>query len=465
MPHDTKPLSNAQTRDIEALLHPYTNPQAHRRVGAHLIDRGEGVYVYDESGNRFIEGMAGLWCAGLGFGDAELIDAAKAQLDRLPYYHLFGGRTHEPAIELAEKIKDLYPVPMARVFYGSSGSEANDTQVKLIWYMMNGLGKPQKKKIIGRKKGYHGITLVAASLTGIPLNHNSFDVPFEFAKHTTTPHYWREARDGETEEQFAERLAQDLEELILREGPDTVAAFIAEPVMGAGGVIVPPKGYFPAIGRILKKYDVLMIADEVICGFGRTGNWFGTETFDIPATSVSMAKQLTGAYAPLSAVAINAEMAEAIEAEASRQPVLGHGFTYGGHPLGCAVGCAALDIYKRRDILGHVRKVAPHFQKRLASFADHPLVGETRGVGLMGAIEVSPKHLDPGPFPAPGKVGAQLMSELLGHGVITRAMGDALGICPPMIITEDEIDALFEPMERALDATHAWAKAEGHIAA
>ena len=460
----TQPLSNTQMRDIEALIHPYTNAATHRQVGAHLIEKGEGVFVFDDQGNRFIEGMAGLWCAGLGFGDEELIDAAKAQLDRLPYYHLFGGRTHEPAIELAEKIKDLFPVPMARVFYCSSGSEANDTQVKLIWYMNNALGRPDKKKIIARKKGYHGVTLVAASLTGLPLNHNSFDLPMPFAKHTTTPHYWREGRDGESEEEFAKRLAADLEELILAEGPDTVAAFIAEPVMGAGGVIVPPKGYFEAIGPVLAKYDVLMIADEVICGFGRTGNWFGTETFKIPATSASMAKQLTGAYAPLSAVAVNAEMADAIEAESARHPALGHGYTYGGHPLGCAVGCATLDIYKRRNILDHVRKVAPYFQEKLSKYADHPLVGDVRGVGLMGAIEVAPAHRDPSPFAAPGKVGAHLMGEVLKGGVILRAIGDSLAFCPPMIITEEEIDALFEPIEAALDATHAWAKAEGHLA-
>ncbi|MGD1924939.1 MAG: aminotransferase [Paracoccaceae bacterium] len=463
MPLDSL-LTNSQTRDIEALIHPYTNAATHRQVGAHLIDRGEGVYVYDERGTKFIEGMAGLWCAGLGFGDAELIDAAKAQLDRLPYYHLFGGRTHEPAIELAEKIKDLYPVPMSRVFYCSSGSEANDTQVKLTWYMMNALGKPEKKKIISRKKGYHGVTLVSASMTGLPLNHGSFDLPMDFVKHTTTPHYWREGRDGETEEDFAKRCAVDLEELILAEGPDTVAAFIAEPVMGAGGVIVPPKGYFEAIGVVLKKYDVLCIADEVLCGIGRTGNWFGTETFTVPATSASMAKQLTGAYAPLSAVALNAEMADAIEAESSRHPALGHGYTYGGHPLGCAVGCAALDIYKKRDIVGHVRKVAPYFQEKLSQYRDHPLVGETRGAGVMGAIEVAPAHGDPSGFATPGKVGPKLMMELLNHGVILRAIGDTLAFCPPMIITEEQIDALFEPMETCLDATLHWAKSEGHVA-
>ncbi|MEM7743609.1 MAG: aminotransferase [Pseudomonadota bacterium] len=463
MPHDTKPLSNTQMRDIEALLHPYTNAATHRQIGAHLIESGEGVYVYDDQGNRFIEGMAGLWCAGLGFGDAELIDAAKAQLDRLPYYHLFGGRTHEPAIELAEKIKDMYPRPMARVFYCSSGSEANDTQVKLTWYMNNALGKHKKKKIISRKKGYHGVTLVAASMTGLPLNHGSFDLPFDFVKHTTTPHYWREGHDGETEEEFSKRLAAELEEMILAEGPDTVAAFIAEPVMGAGGVIVPPKGYFEAIAPVLTKYDVRMIADEVICGFGRTGNWFGTETFNVPANSVSMAKQLTASYAPLSAVAIDAEMADAVEAESARYPALGHGYTYGGHPLGCAVGVATLDIYQKRNILGHVREVAPYFEEKLEKYRDHPLVGEVRSAGLMGAIEVAPKHGDPSGFATPGKVGPALSQELLKHGVILRAIGDSLALCPPMIISKDEIDALFEPMETALDATLHWAKAEGHV--
>jgi 4-aminobutyrate--pyruvate transaminase len=463
MAHDTLPLTNAQMRDIEALLHPYTNAVAHRQVGAHLIERGEGVYVYDEQGRRFIEGMAGLWCSGLGFGDKELVEAAKEQLDKLPYYHLFGGRTHEPAIELAEKIKELYPVPMARVHYCSSGSEANDTQVKLIWYMMNGLGKPEKKKIISRRKGYHGVTLVTASLTGLPLNHNSFNLPFDFVKHTTTPHYWREGRDGETPAEFAQRCADDLEALILAEGPDTVAAFIAEPVMGAGGVIVPPEGYFPAIAKVLQKYDVLFIDDEVICGFGRTGNWFGAETLKMQSTSVSMAKQLTASYVPLSAVAINQEMADAIEAESGRHPALGHGHTYGGHPLACAVGVKTLEIYQKRDILGHVRRLAPLFQAKLQSYADHPLVGEARGIGLMGALEVSPDKVGATPFKAPGKVGAKLMNELLGHGVILRAIGDSLAFCPPMIISGDEIEEMFAPMEKCLDATHAWAKKEGHL--
>ncbi|MFQ5564890.1 MAG: aminotransferase [Paracoccaceae bacterium] len=463
MANDATPLSNAQTRDIEALLHPYTNAVTHRRIGPHLIESGAGVHVYDDRGRKYIEGLAGLWCCGLGFGDAELIDAAREQLARLPYYHLFGGRSHEPAIELAEKVKELYPIPMARVFFANSGSEANDTQVKLIWYMMNALGKPAKKKIISRHRAYHGVTLVTASMTGLPLNHGSFDLPFDYVKHTTCPHFWREGKDGETEAEFVQRLAQDLEDLILAEGPDTVAAFIAEPVMGAGGVIVPPEGYFQAINPVLRKYDILFIADEVICGFGRTANWFGTETFGMAATSASMAKQITSGYVPLSAVAMNAAMVDAIEAESGRHPALGHGYTYSGHPLGCAVGVKAIEIYQRRDIVSHVRKVAPLFQARLRSFADHPLVGEARGVGLIGALEVSPDRASAATFAEPGKVGARLAGELLEHGVILRAMGDVLGVCPPMIITEDEIEELFAPMERCLDATYAWAKKEGHL--
>ncbi len=463
MPEDAPRLTNAQTRDIEALLHPYTNAAQHRRAGPHMIARGEGIYVYDEEGRRLIEGLAGLWCAGLGFNDRELVEAAKEQMDRLAYYHLFAGRSFEPAIELAEKIKELYPQPMARVIYACSGSEANDTQVKLAWYMNNALGRTQKKKIISRKRAYHGVTLVAASLTGLPLNHNSFDLPFEFVRHTTTPHYWREGREGESEAEFSARLVAELEELILAEGPETVAAFIAEPVMGAGGVIVPPEGYFQGVSALLKKHDILFIDDEVICGFGRTGNWFGAETFGMEATSVSMAKQLTAAFVPLSAVAMNAEMAEAIESEASRQPGLGHGFTYGGHPLACAVGVKTLEIYQRRDIVGHVRKVAPKFQAELSRHAGHPLVGEARGVGLMGALELSPDPASRAAFREWGKAGGRFAAEMLERGVIVRNMGDIIGFCPPMVITEDQIEEMLAPVGPALDATLEWAKKEGHV--
>ena len=290
------PLTNTQMRDVEALLHPYTNAVTHREVGAHMITHGKGVRVFDDSGRGYIEGMAGLWCAGLGFGDQELADAAAEQMGKLPYYHLFGGKSHEPAVELAEKIKEIAPGRMARVFYQSSGSEANDSQVKLAWYYNNARGLPEKKKIISRIKGYHGVTIVAASLTGLPYNHQDFDLPVDRIRHTSLPHYWRGAEPGESETDFSARLARELDALIEEEGPHTVAAFIAEPVIGAGDVIVPPESYFPAISEVCRKHDVLMIADEVICGFGRTGNWFGSQTLGYEPTSISVAKQLTGGY-------------------------------------------------------------------------------------------------------------------------------------------------------------------------
>jgi len=464
MAMDGDRLTNMQTRDVEALLHPYTNAVAHRKTGPHIMESGQGVYVFDDQGKRYIEGMAGLWCAGLGFGDAELIEAAREQLGRLPYYHLFGGRSHEPAIELAEKIKELAPVPMSKVFYQSGGSEANETQVKLAWYYNNARGRPEKKKIISRGKAYHGVTIVTASLTGLPNNHRDFDLPVDRVKHVSCPHHWRHGLPGETEREMSVRLAAELDAFIEAEGPETVAAFIAEPVMGAGGVIVPPEGYFEAVMPVLAKHDVLMIDDEVICGFGRTGNWFGATTMGMTPTSMSMAKQLTAAYAPLSAVAINQDMADVVEENSGKIGVFGHGYTYGGHPLGCAVALKTLEIYQRRDIVGQVRAKAPLFQRLLRSFAGHPLVGEARGVGLVGALEVSPDRKTAATFAQPGKVGAKLSAELVARGVIGRAIGDVLAFCPPMIITEDEIEAIFAPMEAALDATLHWAKAEGHMA-
>lgn len=456
----TKPLSNAQMRDVEALLHPYANAHVVRETGAHVITGGKGVRVFDDTGRAYIEGMSGLWCAGLGFGNEELVEAATAQLNALPYYHLFSGKSHEPAVELAERIKDIAPGNMARVFYQSSGSEANETQVKLAWYMNNALGRPEKKKIISRRKGYHGVTIVSASMTGLPFNHTDFDLPVDRIKHTSTPHYWREAQEGETEAEFIARLIADLEALIEAEGPDTIAAFIAEPVMGAGGVIVPPDGYFAAVMDVLARHDILCISDEVICGFGRTGNWFGAETLGMAPTSISMAKQLTAGFVPLSAVAINREMADVIEDHSAKVGLLGHGFTYGGHPVGCAVGAKTLEIYARDDIVGRVRRIAPVFQAHLQRMAEHPLVGEARGVGLLGALDLSPDGTAT-PFEPAGKVGARAAAELTARGVILRPIGDALAFCPPMIVEEADLEELFDAVAGALDATLDWAVAEG----
>lgn len=453
---DDLPLTNVQTRDIEAVLHPYTPLHKLSETGPLVISRGKGVYLYDTQGNEYIEGMAGLWCAGLGFGDEEMIEAATEQMRTLPYYHLFGAKGMEPAIELAEQLKELSPVPVSKVFFTSSGSEANDTQVKLAWYMNNALGRPEKKKIISRVKAYHGVTVMSGSLTGLPFAHNGFDLPVDRVLHADCPHHYRFAQDGESEEEFTARLAGNLRNLIEREGPDTIAAMIAEPVMGAGGVIVPPAGYFEAIQPILDEHDIMLIDDEVINGFGRTGNWWGCETLGMRPTTISAAKQLTAAYAPLGAVMVPEDIYQSYVDHSAKLGTFGHGYTYGGHPLGCALGVKAIEIYKKRDIIGHVRNLAPYFAKRLDALADHPMVGEVRHCGLVGGAELVADKATKKPFEPKQGVGPQLAKFLEARGAILRAIGDTIAICPPMVISRSELDELFDRLEGALDDTDLW---------
>ena len=464
------PLSNMQARDVATLIHPYTNLETHRQVGPQMLERGEGIYVFDDQGRRFIDGLSGLWCAGLGYNDPELVEAAVEQLNKLPYYHLFGGKSYEPAVALGEQLKEVVaesvpdsPVAQqgARVFFCASGSEANDTQVKLAWYYNNAIGRPKKKKIISRVKAYHGVTLMAASLTGLPYTHTAFDLPFDMVRHVSTPHYWRGAEPGETEADFVARLIAELRALIEAEDPETIAAFIAEPVMGAGGVVIPPEGYYPAVCDLMAEHDIRVIDDEVICGFGRTGKWLGAETLGMRPHAVSFAKQLTSAYAPLSAVVIDGDVAEAVTRQSGEVGVFGHGYTYGGHPLGCAVGLKTLEIYRRRNIPARVTELAPVFRGHLERLAQHPLVGEMRAVGLIGALELAPDRSGKKAFHPPMKVGPRAMQELLARGVITRAIGDSLAFCPPMIIEPDQLDELFSAVEPALDATLDWARREG----
>src|SRR5215470_6305729 len=374
------PLSNLAVRDIETLVHPYTNLAAFRETGPLVLERGHGGFVYDNEGKAYIEGMAGLWCTALGYGNEELVEAAAAQMRKLPFGHLFTAKSHDPAIELAERLKEIAPVPTSKVFFCSSGSEANDSQMKLVWYMNNALGRPNKKKIISRVKAYHGVTIASASLTGLPNNHIDFDLPIARVLHASCPHHYRFGKDGESEEEFATRLAAELEELILREGPDTVAAFIAEPVMGAGGVIVPPKTYFPKIMAVCAKYDVFMIDDEVICGFGRLGTAFGCTTLNFKPNSISIAKALSSAYLPIAGVMIPEDMYQAPITESKKIGTFGHGFTYSGHPVSAAVAVKTLEIYKRDKIFEAAARNMPQFQKRLHALADHPLVGEARGM-------------------------------------------------------------------------------------
>jgi 4-aminobutyrate--pyruvate transaminase len=456
----TQPLSNLQARDLDAVVHPYTPLHKLRDAGPTIMASGKGVYIYDTQGKEYIEGMSGLWCAGLGFGNEELVEAATEQLRTLPYYHQFGGRGTEPAIELAEKLKELAQMPGARVLYTSSGSEANDTQVKLAWYYNNALGRPKKKKIISRVKAYHGVTMMAASLTGLPYTHLEFDLPFDGVLHADCPHYYRFGQEGESEEAFVARLAASLEAMIEREGGDTIAAMIAEPVMGAGGVLVPPSGYFEAIQPILKKHDILLIADEVINGFGRTGEWFGAMSHGMKPDTITVAKQLTSAYAPLGAVMVPDYMYEAMEQQSEKVGTFGHGYTYGGHPLGCALGVKAIEIYQRMDICGKVRAITPLFEARLAKLADHPLVGEVRNSGLMAGIELVADKASKRSFDPKAAVGAQCVVACQEHGAILRAIGDSVALCPPMIISEAELNELFDRIELALADTEAWVHKE-----
>jgi 4-aminobutyrate---pyruvate transaminase len=372
-------LSNLAVRDIETLVHPYTNLAAFRDSGPLVIERGQGVYLYDSNGKPYIDGMAGLWCTALGHGNEELVEAATAQMRRLAFAHLFGGKSHDGAIELAERLKEIAPVATSKVFFCNSGSEANDTAIKLVWYMNNALGRPQKKKIISRRKAYHGVTIASASLTGLPNNQIDFDVPIAGILHAGCPHHYRFAYAGENEEDFSTRLAAELEELILHEGPDTVAAFIAEPVMGAGGVLVPPAGYFPKIMQVCRRYDLYVISDEIICGFGRLGTQWGCQELGLEPHSISVAKALTSAYVPMAALTVSEVMYQAMLDESRKIGVFGHGFTYSGHPVAAAVALKTLEIYARERIVEQVAAKAPHFQSRLAALGEHPLVGERRG--------------------------------------------------------------------------------------
>ena len=449
------PNSNA-ARDIKYHIHPHTNFRQHEETGSLVLVKGEGVYVYDDEGKKYLEAMAGLWCASLGFSEKRLAEAAYKQMLELPYYHTFSYKSHTPIIDLAERLVELAPQTVSKVIFQTSGSEANDTAVKLVHYYNNSIGRQEKKKIISRIKAYHGTTRTAASLTGLPNMHKHFDLPLPGILHTNCPHHYRFAEEGESEEDFATRLADNLEAMIVEEGPETVAAFIAEPVMGAGGVIVPPRTYFQKIQAVLKKHDVLMIADEVICGFGRTGNMWGCDTFGIQPDILVCAKALSSSYLPISAVLVSDKVYQGIaEGTADGGPPFGHGYTYGGHPVSAAVAVETLKIYDEIDMVGHVQSISPLMQDGLRQFADHPLVGEARGVGLVAALELVEDKASKKPFDPSRKVGPFFDNLAKENGMIVRAMGDSIGFTPPLIMTSAEISEMLEKTSQTLDQT--WA--------
>jgi 4-aminobutyrate--pyruvate transaminase len=442
-----------QQRDIAYQLHPFTNLSTHRSEGPLVITGGKGIYVYDEAGREYIEGLAGLWCTGLGFGEERLVEAAARQMRKLPYYHQFGSKAHDVAITLAERLIGLMPVPMSKVFFNNSGSEANETAIKIVWYYQNARGRHRKKKIISRQRAYHGTTIAAASLTGLAASHRDFDLPLPQIRHADCPYFYRYGKPGETEEQFATRLAESLDAMIQREDPDTVAAFIAEPVMGAGGVLVPPRTYFEKVQAVLKTHDVLLIADEVICGFGRTGRMFGSETFGLSPDIMIMAKQLSSGYLPISATAISDDIYTALVSQSEKIGTFAHGYTYTGHPAACAVALEVLDIYDERDLVGHVRRLSPRLLDGLRAFAGHPLVGEVRGVGLIAGVELVRDKGTRATFDPPGSAGTLFLQRAQANGLILRALQDTVALCPPLIISEPELDEMLRRFGKSLDQT------------
>lgn len=438
--------------DKKYVLHPYTNLSAHQELDPFIITHGEGIYVWDDQGNKLIEGMSGLWCASLGFNEQRLVDAATKQMQKLPFSHLFSHRSTEPAIELSQKLIEIAPDNMAKVFLVNSGSEAVDMAIKIVWYYNNALDRPKKKKIISRKRAYHGITIASGSLTGLPYVHDGFDLPAIPVMHTETPHFYREGQTGETEDQFTDRLAQTLEEQIIAEDPDTIAAFIAEPVMGAGGVLIPPAGYFQKIQTVLDKHDILLICDEVICGFARTGEMFGSQTFNAKPDLMTIAKQLSSAYQPIGGVMISEKVYEAMVKGSDRHGMFGSGNTYGGHPVAAAVAIETLNIYQERNITDHVKSLSVLFQQRLDALAEHPLVGQARGVGLIGALEIVKDKETKEQYPLSDKVAAQIANYARAHNLILRPTpGDSVALCPPLIINDKELNIMFDRVELALN--------------
>jgi L-2,4-diaminobutyrate transaminase len=443
--------------DRQTVLHPFTplGPYAHGEMGdPTIVETGKGVMIRDRKGRELLDGFAGLYCVNIGYGRMEVAEAIYAQAKRLAYYHSYAAHSTEALIRLSDRLVRMAPGRMSKVFYGLSGSDANETQAKLVWYYHNLQGKPAKKKIVSRERGYHGCTVIAGGLTGMSFYHHAFDLPLGPILHTGVPHHYWGAEPGESEEAFSRRRAQELDELIQREGPDTVGAFIAEPVLGTGGIIPPPAGYWAAIQEVLRRHEVLLIADEVVTGFGRTGRMFGCETYGIEPDLVTVAKGLTSAYVPMSAAIVSERVYEVMERGSATLGAFSHGYTYSGHPLGAAAANAALDIVEAEDLPGNAARTGAHLQARMHErFAGHPLVGEVRGIGLLAALEFVADKSGKTRFDPTLKVGPKVSAACLAEGLIARAMphGDILGFAPPLVITPGEVDEMVERTARALD--------------
>jgi 4-aminobutyrate--pyruvate transaminase len=445
--------NSVEARDVRSVIHGMTNLKQHLERGPLVMDKGEGVWVTDIHGNRYLEAMSGLWCITLGYGQERLVKASAEQMRRLPYYHLTSHKGHSPVVDLAEKLLEIAPVPMARVWFANSGSEGNDCAARIAWYYWNAVGRPERRKFIAHREAYHGNTIATASLTGTEQTHQRFNLPLPGFLHVRCPHAYREAKPGESDEDFATRLVGDIEALIVQEGPDTIAAFFAEPVMAAGGVIVPPATYFAKLQALLKKYDILLVADEVVTGFGRLGDMFGTTTMQLVPDMIVCAKGLSSAYAPISALMVNDRVFDAMVRQSDEVGAFGLTLTYSGHPVSAAVAREALRIYEEQDIPGRARRLAPQFLDGLRAFGDHPLVGNVRGHGLIAGVEMVRDKTTREPFARSAAVGRMCRDFAQQRGLIVRAIGDTITLCPPLIITEAEIDEILTRLRGALDDT------------
>jgi L-2,4-diaminobutyrate transaminase len=451
-------LKNNQldTWDRDHFFHPSTHLAQFARgdVPNRIITGGEGVYIHDRDGNRLLDAFAGLYCVNIGYGRTEVADAIARQAHELAYYHSYVGHGTEASITLSKMIIDRAPDNMSRVYFGQSGSDANETNVKLVWYYNNVLGRPQKKKIISRWRGYHGSGLVTGSLTGLELFHKKFDLPFAQVLHTEAPYYFRRSDRAMSEAEFSADCAAALEKLIEAEGPDTIAAFIGEPVLGTGGIVPPPAGYWEAIQPILKKHDILLIADEVVTGFGRLGTMFGSEHYGIQPDIITIAKGLTSAYAPLSGSIVSADFWKVLEQGTDELGPIGHGWTYSAHPIGAAAGVANLKLVDELGLVDNARETGAYFNAELADkLGDHPIVGDVRGEGLLAAVEFVEDKEAGTLFDPSKKVGPAVAAALAAKNVIARAMpqGDILGFAPPLCITREEVDIVVGAAKVAAD--------------
>lgn len=444
-------------KDQKHNLHPFAHLREYsegRQGDPRIVTGGKGVYIQDQHGKKILDAFSGLYCVNIGYGRQEIAEAIYEQAKKVSYCHTYYTQTNEPVALLADKIIDLAPDHMERVFFGMSGSDANETNVKLVWYYHNVKGNKDKKKIIARKRGYHGSTVISGSLTGLPVYHGNFDQPFGPIRHTTAAYHYGAAEIGESEEEFSKRCAKELEDLILEEGPDTIGAFIAEPVMGTGGLVPPPEGYWPAIQAVLEKYDVLLIADEVVTGFGRTGSMFGSIKYDIKPDLITIAKGLTSAYIPLSGSIVSEKVSEVLKQGSDELGMFSHGYTYTGHALGAAAGLANLKVLEDEKLIDNVVDVGDYFQKQLqVQLAQHPIVGEVRGVGLMGAVEFAKDKDNRVPFDDDMKVNKKIADAVFEHDVIVRPMPNscAIGIAPPFVITKQEIDKVVGAIKESVD--------------